>query len=157
MVFKINRAEFVSQEEFINTGRRCGAKIPNPLEMNRIRGEVNSMRSAFAGKLETVTINVQFTHVTNGSQGTITEDQRLKQIEVLNNAYSKTGVQFSYNPSSVRTIDKPGWFFMDLQPRRTCGKARTACPPRVFVKSLYCRVARRHTWLGNISTRSARR
>jgi hypothetical protein len=111
MVFKINRGEFSSQEEYIKTGRRCGAKVPNALEINRIREEVAALQRSFTGRLETVTINVQFTHINNGSEGTIEENQRQKQIEVLNNAYSKSGIQFTYEPSSVKTVDKPACFY----------------------------------------------
>jgi hypothetical protein len=137
MVFKINRGIFASQEEYIKTGRRCGAKVPNVLEMNRIRGEVAAMRSVFPFKLETVTINVQFTHITNGSQGTIEEDQRQKQIEVLNNAYSKSGIKFTYEPSSVRTVDKPAWYLMgiDSQAERE-SKTELHVPPE-FSLNLY--------------------
>ena len=62
--------------------------------------------------VQKVTINVQFIHITNGNKGRITEDERVKQMKVLNNAYSNTGIQFSYNPETVKSVDKPAWFNM---------------------------------------------
>jgi hypothetical protein len=112
MVFRINRAEYSDQAEYIKTGRRCGAPIPSALEMDRVRGEISAVRRAFKARIETVTINVQFTHITDGNQGVIEEEQRKKQIDVMNNAYSKSGIKFSYEPSTVRTVDKPAWFNM---------------------------------------------
>src|ERR1044072_2603280 len=73
MVYKINRAEYRDQEEYIKSGRRCGAPVPTALEMDRIRGEVAAVRRAVRARLETVTVNVQFNHITNGNQGVIEE------------------------------------------------------------------------------------
>ena len=114
MVFSINRAEYRDQAEFIKSGRRCGAPVPNALAMDRVRGEVAAVRRAVRARLETVTVNVQFNHITNGSQGVIEEDQREKQIDVMNKAYSKSGIKFTYDPSSVKTVDKPAWFNMGM-------------------------------------------
>jgi len=114
MVFKINRAEYRDQEEYIKSGRRCGAPVPTALEMERIRGEVAAVRMAVRARPETVSVNVQFNHITNGSQGVIEEDQREKQIEVMNKSYSKSGIKFTYDPSSVKTVDKPAWFNMGM-------------------------------------------
>lgn len=115
MVFKINRGEWGSQEEYLKTGRRCATEVPNDLELDRVRGEIAAVRRAVKAKPETVTINVQFTHITDGNQGVIGEEQRKKQIEVLNNAYSKSGIKFIYAPSSVRTIERPAWFNMGFR------------------------------------------
>jgi len=114
MVFKINRAEYRDQEEYIKSGRRCGAPVPTVLEMDRIRGEIAAVRMAVRARPETVTVNVQFNHITNGSQGVIEEVQREKQIEVMNKAYSISGIKFTYDPSSVKTVDKPAWFNMGM-------------------------------------------
>lgn len=112
MVFSINRAEYSDQGEYIKTGRRCGAPVPSALQMDRIRGEVAAVRRAIRTQPETVTINVQFTHITDGNQGIIEEEQREKQIEVMNKAFSKSKIKFSYEPSTVRTVNRPAWFNM---------------------------------------------
>jgi hypothetical protein len=112
MVFRINRAEFSDQSEYIKTGRRCGAPVPTALVRDRVRREIADVRRAIRARPETVTINVQFTHITDGNQGVIEEDQRKKQIEVMNNAFSKSGIKFIYDPATVRTVDRPAWFFM---------------------------------------------
>jgi Pregnancy-associated plasma protein-A len=114
MVFRVNRAEYSDQGEYIKSGRRCGTPLPNALEIDRVRGEVAAVRQAIRARPETVTINVQFTHITDGNQGNIEEDQRRKQIEVMNRAYSESGIKFTYEPSSARTVNKPAWFNMGL-------------------------------------------
>lgn len=112
MVFRINRLEFSDQEDYIKSGRRCGAPVPSALQMDRIRREIFSMRAAFKERPESININVQFTHITNGNRGTIQEQQRKAQIEIMNKAYSESGIKFTYNPSTVKTVDKPAWFNM---------------------------------------------
>lgn len=112
MVFKINRTEYLDQREYIKTGRRCGAPVPSALEINRVRGEIAAVRRAIRARPETVTINVQFTHITEGNQGIIEEQQREQQIEVMNKAFSESGIKFAYKPSSVVTANKPAWFNM---------------------------------------------
>jgi Pregnancy-associated plasma protein-A len=112
MVFRINRGEYADQEEYINSGRRCGALIPSPLQVDRVRQEVAAVRRAVNARPESVSINVQFTHITDGNRGPIQEQQRRDQIEILNKAYSNSGIKFTYEPSSVRTVNKPAWFHM---------------------------------------------
>lgn len=112
MVFKINRAEYRDQTEYINSGRRCGMPVPNALEIDRVRAEVAAVRRAITARPKRVTVNVQFTHITDGNQGVIEEEQREKQIKVMNKAYSRSGIKFTYEPSSVKTINKPAWFYM---------------------------------------------
>lgn len=112
MVFKINRGEYADQAAYIKTGRRCGCAEPSALEMDRVREEVAAIRRAIRARPEAVSINVQFNHITDGNRGIIEEQQRKEQIEVMNKAYSKAGISFSYKPSSVRTVDKPAWFEM---------------------------------------------
>ncbi len=114
MVFKINRAEFSSKEEFIKSGRRCGAPNPSDLQRDRVRREIASLRQSIKGRVESVTINVQFHHITRGSEGAITEEQRKKQMDVLNQAYSRKGIKFTYKPESVVTVNKPAWFSMGM-------------------------------------------
>jgi hypothetical protein len=109
--FRINRGELDSQDEFIERGHRCNMRSPTDRERQRTRTEISSMRASGRG-IENVTINVQFIHITSGNTGRISESQREKQIEVLNQAYSNSGIQFYYNPETVITVDKPAWFNM---------------------------------------------
>jgi hypothetical protein len=112
MVFKINRGEWSTPKDYLKSGRRCATDVPNALVIDRVRGEVAALRRAIRAKPETVAINIQFIHITDGNQGTVNEDQRKEQIDVLNKAYSKSGFTFRYEPSSVKTIDRPAWFNM---------------------------------------------
>jgi Pregnancy-associated plasma protein-A len=112
MVFKINRGEYPDEHAWIKSGRRCACPTPSPLEMSRVREEVAAVRRAVRARPEAVTINVQFTHITDGNRGIIEEQQRKKQIEVLNKAFSQGGIKFYYDPSAVKTVDRPRWFHM---------------------------------------------
>lgn len=112
--FKFNRATFKDKSEFISQGRRCATAVPNALQKDRVERELASVRAA---RIESVSINVQFTHITDGREGSIKEDQRVNQIEILNKAYSDYGIKFIYKPSSVITHNRPAWFLMGHRSR----------------------------------------
>ena len=109
--FTFNRMTFADQKDFVRSGRRCATVNPTDLQINRVDGELRSFRTAFA-RVTAASINVQFIHIVSGTQGHITEAQRVKQIEVLNNAYSSHGVSFQYDPATVQVVDNPLWFEM---------------------------------------------
>lgn len=110
-VFRFNREEFADQEAFIRAGRRCATSVPTDLQINRVDREVAATRRVRA-RVERATINIQFTHITSGDEGTITEEQRVQQVELLNDAFKPRGINFVYNPSTVKIVDKPAWFHM---------------------------------------------
>lgn len=109
--FEFNRVTFNCQDAFINSGRRCGTAIPNDLQLDRVAAELSAFRSA-AREVQGVTINVQFVHITDGNDGKITEQQRVEQIEVLNDAYESMGISFTYDPDTVVEVNNPSWFTM---------------------------------------------
>ena len=109
--FKFNREEFDDQETFIRAGRRCATPVPTDLQINRVDREVAALRRVRA-RVEKVSINIQFTHITNGSEGAITEEQRVQQVAVLSDAFKPHGIDFVYHPSTVKIVDKPSWFEM---------------------------------------------
>jgi Pregnancy-associated plasma protein-A len=109
--FIVNRTTFRDRREFIRQGGRCATIPPSDLQLNRVEREISAVRRAVA-RIDKVLINVQFTHINRGNEGKVTERQRQKQIKALNNAYSKYGIEFEYDPQSVVTVNKPAWFYM---------------------------------------------
>jgi hypothetical protein len=109
--FNFNRRVFGDHKKFIRSGRRCGTADPNYLQIARVDEEIAVSRRART-RPENVVINVQFTHITSGQNGSITEAQRIKQMEVLNAAFDTQGVKFTYDENTVRNVDKPAWFEM---------------------------------------------
>ena len=60
----------------------------------------------------TLNVPVHFIHITNGAEGQITEDQRTRQIEVLNTAFAPMSVRFTYDPADVDFVENADWFTM---------------------------------------------
>ena len=116
----------------IKRGYRCATDVPTQLQKERTRNEIALMRSVMA-PVQNVTISVQFIHITNGNKGRITGDQRVKQMKILNNAYSNTGIQFLYKPETVKVVDKPAWFTMG---HRSAAGARLK-PNYMFHQSMH--------------------
>lgn len=111
MAFYINNKEFTDQEEFSKFGRGCATKTPSPIEILRVDEELalNKSRRRLYSQLS---IEVRFHHITYGGRGLITKRQRVKQIELLNSAFSGANLTFKYNESKVQYIDNHGWYFM---------------------------------------------
>jgi len=59
-----------------------------------------------------VTIPVHFIHVVDGQDGAISNGQRADQIEVMNKAYSRTGITFKYREEDVVVVDDAQFFRM---------------------------------------------
>lgn len=111
MAFYINNKEFESQEEFSKFGRGCATKIPSPIEILRVDEEIGankSMRRLFSK----LSIEVRFHHITYGGRGLISKNQRVKQIELLNLAFSGANLTFKYSESAVQYIDNYSWYYM---------------------------------------------
>lgn len=111
MAFYINDKEFSDQEEFSKFGRGCATKIPSPTEILRVDEEIasNKFRRRLYSKLS---IEVRFHHITYGGRGLITKRQRVKQMELLNSAFSGANLTFKYNESKVQFVDNHSWYFM---------------------------------------------
>ncbi|MHC4955548.1 MAG: pre-peptidase C-terminal domain-containing protein [Planctomycetota bacterium] len=110
--FRVGAAEFQDQGAFIRAGRRCGTAVPTDDQMDRVATALRAFRATAAARVEAATINVQYIHIRDGANGAITEDQRVQQIDVLNNAFNPHGVKFVYNPTTVMEVDNPEWFSM---------------------------------------------
>jgi len=108
----INKRKFKSLEEFSQFGRGCATPRPNHYQIARADEQERSARVNLR-QIQKIEINVQFTHITFGQKGKITEKQREKQIDVLNTAFSKAGVIFHYNPYTVKFYEEKTWYNMD--------------------------------------------
>ncbi len=110
--FTVNGKTFRSLDDFSRMGRGCATIHPNRYQIQRNDERLRASRSASRG-IGDIVIDVQFIHITNGDQGKVTEDQRKKQINVLNQAYNVAGIKFSYDPATVKVHDNAAWFAMD--------------------------------------------
>lgn len=98
--FVVNGVEYVDQESFIRSGRRCSTVHPDEETMERIEMEVaDALRYGRASTdLAAIkTINVYFHVINKGTgiaNGDIPNSQITAQMTVLNNAYAASGYQF---------------------------------------------------------------
>jgi Pregnancy-associated plasma protein-A len=65
-----------------------------------------------------VEIPVAFIHVVDGDRGHISDEQRVKQIEVMNDAYRSMGISFTFDENQVSVVDHPAFFRMGHGSRR---------------------------------------
>ena len=112
MSYRINNKEFGTIEQFVLQGRGCATPTPNHYQIRR-----NDERIAALGQhLSRVTnlhIPIRFIHITDQHQGHITEEQRIEQVYVLNQAYEKYGIEFTYDPDMVEIAENARWYRMD--------------------------------------------
>lgn len=111
--FIVNNVEFNNIKEFVQQGRGCGTERPNQYQIKRNDDKLRSLRID-TNTIEKIEINVQFFHITKDGLGFIDENMRQTQIAVLNQAFAPVGITFLYDAKTVKNIEKPEWFFMDL-------------------------------------------
>lgn len=112
--FEFNQQRFKNQEEFIKTGCRCATPIPNDAQIERVAKALRAYRVTGAREVESAVVNVKFTHIVNGAQGTISEQQRVDQVAILNAAFDSHGIRFVYDPTTVTQVNNSSWFRMDI-------------------------------------------
>ena len=99
-------------------GRHCGCPRPSYVKRRQIDAKMREFRDANArfratpGKIH---IPIQFIHLTDGDAGTVNAQQREDQVDVLNTAYDKHGITFTYNEDEVKVVDNAEWFEMGHQ------------------------------------------
>jgi hypothetical protein len=111
MSYHLNRKEFKSKQEFSKRERGCATARPNNYQINRVDEELSLSRSRVT-RPKRLTIPIQFTHITHGDLGKITQQQREQQVSILNNAFNSAGIFFEYQEENVRFIENPAWYFM---------------------------------------------
>lgn len=110
--YSFGGSDFDDLESF---GRRCGCPRPSYVKVRQLDAKMNEFRSAnaaFRSAPGVIHIPVQFTHITDGSAGTINAQQRKDQVDVLNDAYGKHNFKFTYDEANVKVIDNADWFRM---------------------------------------------
>ncbi len=93
--------------------RTCATANPNEYQIQRNDQILRGMRKRIRSP-QTIKINVQFIHITNGSSGKVSKAKRTKQVAVLNNAYGAYGITFDYQEDDVKNVDNPVWYEMDF-------------------------------------------
>jgi hypothetical protein len=102
---------FLNAKGELQSGRRCATEDVDPATAARLTAETNAYLEAMGlvpSATGTVTIQVAFHVVHNGTEGNVPDAMLQDQIEVLNAAYANTGFQF--NLHSVDRTNNSSWF-----------------------------------------------
>ncbi len=111
MKITINKKEYDSLDDFVMQGRGCATTRPNHYQIKRNDERIARFRPlAPPDRLE---IAIHFVHITNGLAGQIGQEQRVKQVEVLNIAFNPHRVFFTYDEDEVIYEDNLDWYNMD--------------------------------------------
>ncbi len=124
--FEFGGISWQSKEAFVNSGRRCGSKMPDELEREIIQmqlfGFMESAKGGGKGKpgggggggtepppaFNPVSIPVHWHVIHSGNTGKLSSGDVNGQINVLNSAYAGTG--FSFQLASISYTDNATWF-----------------------------------------------
>jgi Pregnancy-associated plasma protein-A len=114
--FSLNSLEFDSQEAFVKQGRRCGTPQVSVAQrlniMARVRRFAEKNAEFLRERAEPIKIPVAFHIIHDGNDGRVDEARVDKQLQVLNDAFGKHGIEFS--KKAVKFTDNAAWFEMDL-------------------------------------------
>jgi hypothetical protein len=111
--FLVGQESYVSQEKFIESGRRCAVPHPDPQRMRLIELEARARSGAFGRNATGGVIDVYFHVIRKGTgiaNGDVPDAMINDQIEVLNDAYAGTG--WSFNLVSVDRTTNSTWYTM---------------------------------------------
>ncbi len=92
--------------------RTCATVNPSEYQINRNDERIRRLRKRVT-KSTKFTIDVQFIHITDAKEGRISKARRIKQVAVLNNAFSEYGISFGYDENEVRVVNNAEWYTMD--------------------------------------------
>jgi len=112
MSYVVNNKEFGSIEQFVLQGRGCATTTPNHYQISRNDERIIALGHCLS-RANSLVIPIRFIHITDEQRGHISEQQRNEQVEVLNAAYEKYGIEFNYDSETVEVVDNPQWFRMD--------------------------------------------
>ena len=115
-------------------GRRCATidvGSGDRVRMAGIEADFVSASRILEADLSLV-VPVHFIHVVDGLNGSVTVQQRARQIEVLNQAYQKLNIVFTANETDVRTVDNAQFYKMGhlSAAERQCKTQYRAIDPR---------------------------
>ncbi len=126
---RIGDTVFADHEAFAAAGARCATPVPTDAQRAAV-AKAAAARGLQANATGNVIIPIQYIHITNGATGAITEQQRLDQTAVLNEAYNIHGFEFCYDPVAYppRETSNAAWFTMtpnslaELRAKTTLGR-----------------------------------
>lgn len=129
---RIEGTLYASREAFAAAGARCATPAPTPAQ-RAAAAQAMAARGLLANATGDVVIPIQYIHITNGATGTVTEQQRIDQTQVLNDAYAGHGFTFCYDPVAFppRVTSNATWFTMspnsqaELDAKTTLGRDPT--------------------------------
>jgi hypothetical protein len=127
---RIGSKTYADRAALVAAGARCATPAPTAAQHAAV-AKALAARGLQANATGDVVIPIQYIHISNaaGTQGNVTEQQRIDQTAVLNAAYAGTGFVFCYDPVAVppRVTNNDAWFSMapnsaaELQAKKTLG------------------------------------
>lgn len=96
----------------LDAPRRCATHDLSFGDAARMADLESQFRSASRAAQDErqVTIPVKFIHITDGADGRITQPQRARQIDVMNQAFGPAGISFTYDEAEVTERSQPDLF-----------------------------------------------
>jgi len=112
--FVINGAQFDSQEDYVNSGKRCLTLEPADEDKEWLEKEISIWYEEIGYQLvqteATINIPVYYHVITSGSTGSVSSSRLNQQLTVLNNAYNAWG--FSFTLAGTTTTNNSSWYTM---------------------------------------------
>lgn len=110
---RIGGKRFASRKAFGDTGARCATPMSTPAQRAAL-AKALAVRNQQADATGDVIIPIQYIHLTDGATGAVTEQQRIAQTQVLNDAFNSHGFVFCYDPVAYppREASNAAWFAM---------------------------------------------
>jgi len=111
--------------------RRCATHQPSTGDRARMAEFERAAMGVIPEAARDITIPTVFIHVVDGASGRISPQRRTDQIKVLNDAYQRHGIRFSFKENETRVIDNRDFFKMGhgSARERQCKTQNQAIPP----------------------------
>ncbi|CEM26450.1 unnamed protein product [Vitrella brassicaformis CCMP3155] len=99
-------------------GVKCATDNPSIATQRAARTRRQALARTAAGDTARASpkhtpIFVRFVHLRSGAAGDVSEQQRMQQVAVLNDAFRAANFDFIYHPSNVVNHDNDDWFRME--------------------------------------------
>jgi hypothetical protein len=109
--FTLNGTQWASQQAFVESGGRCGAKQPDEIEGEEIARKIADVARRRGKVSGTVQVPVYFHVISRGpgiENGDVPLSMIREQIRVLNDGFANAG--FRFNLEEVDRTTNPAWF-----------------------------------------------
>jgi hypothetical protein len=109
--FTLNGTRWASQQAFVESGGRCGAKQPDEIEGEEIARKIADVARRRGKVSGTVQVPVYFHVISRGpgiENGDVPLSMIREQIRVLNDGFANAG--FRFNLEEVDRTTNPAWF-----------------------------------------------